>query len=401
MLTLFASDPLYQQQFEYIDAENGVIRGVKVVSEGEAKGHGLFLNKKFISDVVQFGENHQPGIKARFGHPNMCSTALGTYIGRYHNFRLKKETSTEFQDVDKNGKPTTDGERYHAVADLHLDRTARDLPKLGNVWNYLTNLANTSPDMFGSSIVFRQGEPTVHEWEDEQGVTQRRKDATIQKLVACDLVDSPAATEGLFEQFDSEELALQVTQFLDQHPEVYDLAIQHPDVVENFLTKYSEYRKLKTTEMSDDKKTLAERFEDLKTWISEKFKSEDSDEVTIPEEVTNRLTEFETEISKEKEESSELSELKETAEKAAEELESLKGEIETLKSEKADLETQVKEAQEKAVKLEGDLTKMKGKSTTVKGAEGMEDEGENEPTEMKSLRSDLANLRRQLSSVHE
>ena len=43
-----ASDPIYVQSFDSIDHEKGIIKGVKVCSEGDAKGHGVYLNKQFI-----------------------------------------------------------------------------------------------------------------------------------------------------------------------------------------------------------------------------------------------------------------------------------------------------------------------------------------------------------------
>ena len=43
------SNTAYTTEFEGIKEDQGVLLGVKMVSEGEAKGHGVLLNKKFIT----------------------------------------------------------------------------------------------------------------------------------------------------------------------------------------------------------------------------------------------------------------------------------------------------------------------------------------------------------------
>jgi hypothetical protein len=395
---LFSSDPIYGQKFESVDAENGVIKGVKIASEGDLRGHDLYLNKKFINDLVHAGRDHAPGVKARFGHPNMCSTTLGTYIGRYKNFRTMKEADENFEDIEM-GKPHKTGTRHHAIADLHFDPTAKNLPKLGDVRGYLLDLAQTSPDMFGNSIVFEMGPVEMLEWEDEEKVKHQRNIASLKMLVASDLVDSPAATDGLFEQFDSDELALQVTNFLDDHPQIYDLAVEHPDVVETFLKKYTYYKSLKNKEMPNEESKIRTMFDDLKDWITEQFSVKAKEETggqeaadepqlemnlaAIPDAVIERLDAFEAAIKND----TEVADLSAKVETLTAEIETLKGKLST--------------AEKNAIDLEGKLTKVNAKSTKVEGVEGMEDEGTlNLPPERKSLMEDLKSLRSQLSETH-
>lgn len=261
----FSSDIVFNKAFEEVDSEKGIIRGVKVCSEGEAKGHGVHLNPKFIRNVTKLGKEHGPGIKARFGHPNMCATSLGTYIGRYKNYRTKIEE-------------TENGTRHHSVADLFLDETSKNLPKLGNVWEYIMKLASTAPDMFGNSIVFTPGEEEKVTIKNEDGTETVRYDATIEELRATDLVDDPAATDGLFSVFDEGDLALQVTTFLDQHPEVYDLAVNHPDIVDTFLTKYNNHKQTKMTE--DQVKTFGQKIDNLTDKFSALFEGKSNQELT-------------------------------------------------------------------------------------------------------------------------
>ena len=293
----------------------------------------------------------------------MCETTLGTYIGRFKKFRKEGEENENFEEL---GKPRKSGNRLHAVADLYFDETANDLPKLGNVKDYLTKLADSSPDMFGSSIVFHSGDVTNHEWEDEDGEKQSRTDASILSLLATDLVDSPAATDGLFSEFSSDEMAIQVTHFLDQHPEVYELAANHPEVVEQFMQKYSEYKTIKTEDNSNSnqiieimKKEFTEKFNSLKAWVTEKFKVEGSEESNIPEEAQTKLDELEAKIN----------EVGDQEEKVAE----LEGQVETLTTEKATAETDLATATAKVETLETDLVKAKAGSTNVDGLKGEED----------------------------
>lgn len=99
-----------------VDRERGIIPGALVVTEGEAKGHGVFLEAEFVDEVIRQGNEAKAGLKARFGHPNMCSTALGTFLGRWKNFR--RDTITR-----------DDGSQAVAArADLFLSQSAKDTP---------------------------------------------------------------------------------------------------------------------------------------------------------------------------------------------------------------------------------------------------------------------------------
>ena len=308
----FSSDIVFNTSFEQIDAEKGIIKGVKVCSEGEARGHGVQLNKKFIREVTRLGKEHGPGIKARFGHPNMCATALGTYIGRYKDYRTNIETTKE-------------GTRHHSIADLYLDETSKNLPKLGNAWDYIFKLAQTSPDMFGNSIVFTPGESEYETIENQDGSKSKIEYATIEALHATDLVDDPAATDGLFSKFSDEDMAAQVTMFLDQHPEVYELAVNHPEIVEEFLKKYELYKNHKN--MNDtDVKTLGEKVDTLIDKVTAFFKPVEiiPDELKTDLEVYNeKIKAFETQIT----------ELKAANEAEKAEFEKQKAEIEKQKAE--------------------------------------------------------------------
>jgi len=236
----FSSDTLYQPSAPSIDSEKGIIRNVLVVSKGEAKGHNLFLNDAFLEKTALLGNQAAKGVKARYGHPNMCSTALGTYIGRYKNFQKQND---------------------NVIADLHLDQTAKISPN-GNLYDYILQLAATNPDMFGSSIAFKCGEITALSEQTENPPTSvTRNYASIESLHAVDLVDDPAATEGLFAQFHQNDWAYTATLFLNQNPSLVNLLSNNPYVFTEFLCKY----------LNNNNMTIPEEFKKFKEKVSDFF----------------------------------------------------------------------------------------------------------------------------------
>jgi hypothetical protein len=287
MIKYLNTDILYQHRFDSISEQDGFIKGITVIREGEAKGHNLFINSSFLDDVVRLGNERSAGIKARFGHPNICSTALGTYLGRYKNFRK----------IDDK-----------VVADLFLDASAKTSPK-GNLYDYVLNLAKTNPDMFGASISFKRGDSTF-ETIQVNGKDLKREFASITDLYATDLVDDPAATDGLFETFQHEDLASQVTLFLDSHPELFTLIDKQPDLITEFIIKYNNYKahsvselpsllregsggeSTATSKLNSINMNITDEFTSLKNWLKENFtlKSKPDD---FELQVNQKLSEFE------------------------------------------------------------------------------------------------------------
>ena len=279
MKTYYRSNTIYDQSPSSIDRENGIIRDIVIVKTGEAKGHDIFLDEAFISDVTNFGNQNEAGVKARFGHPNICSTALGTYLGRYKNFR-KVENK--------------------ALADLYLDKSSIKSPK-GNLYDYILDLAESNPEMFGASIAFKLGKEIVRKIE-ENGKEFNRNYATIKSLYAIDFVDDPAVTDGLFSAYRNTELAevaevfeddfaSQVTSFFDQHPEIFNLLDNKPEIFESFMTNYKNHSSLEALATEDNKKNpmnLKEEINTLKNWVSENF-SKKKNEPGFQEEVNHRI----------------------------------------------------------------------------------------------------------------
>ena len=239
-MNYLSTDTLFQTTTPSIDKENGIIKNVLVVSEGEAKGHNLFLNQEFLDKTALLGNENTKGIKARFGHPNMCSTALGTYIGRYKNFQ-------------KQGS--------NVIADLYLDKSAKISPN-GNLYDYILELAATNPDMFGSSIAFKCGKTTTLSVKDPAtNEILPRNYATIELLHAVDLVDEPAATNGLFAQFHANDWAFTATSFLNENPNLLNALSNNPFLFTEFLTKY----------LNNNNMPIPEEFKKFKEKISDFF----------------------------------------------------------------------------------------------------------------------------------
>lgn len=186
------------------------LKDVRIIEEGEAKGHGVWTDADFVKKTVELAQNRR--IKCRFGHPQMCKESFGTYLGYYDNFRVME---------DDNGS--------YAVADLHLAEAANISPN-GKLADYIMQLSKDAPDLFGNSIVFCyentffKTDKGVRIFGDnydghgnlvytiENGDTyDESRDGTIDTskvyvsiatLEASDLVDEPAATSGLFKKGD-------------------------------------------------------------------------------------------------------------------------------------------------------------------------------------------------------
>lgn len=226
-----------------VDSEQHTLKDASVIRPGEAKGHGVWIDQEFCASVVAMaaqGKSATSGLKARFGHPNMCSEALGTFLGRWKNLRLAED-----------GK---------VIGDLHLSATAAESPK-GDLRKYVEEMAAKEPDHFGASIVFSVDQEAFKKHALEHGAVEKDGDfgkyldfesfkspdpnnlqnlphARCSELHAADLVDDPAATDGLFSGAGGLSLAAQMTEFLDTHPEIFKALTEDPGMVD-IVTRYS------------------------------------------------------------------------------------------------------------------------------------------------------------------
>ena len=222
MQRYFSTPPIFSAPVTYIDRELGIIQGVTIARVGMAKGHGGFVDRTFLLQIVDNAASKPAGIKARFGHPNMCSQALGTYLGRFKNYSYSCD---------------------QVKADLHLDETSKNTPN-GDLFSYVLDMAGKNPDMFGASIVFEIGESVFLE-EEVDGEKVEKEYFRLKELRATDIVDEPAATDGLFSANTFPGIA---TQFLDENPQIMDLIFSKPDSVVEFLSNYLNNSKMNLSE---------------------------------------------------------------------------------------------------------------------------------------------------------
>jgi hypothetical protein len=265
----FRSAPLYDQNNLSIDAPGGVIKNVSVVSMGAAKGHGVYLDESFVNEVVRLGNEHPQGLKCRFGHPNLSSEALGTFLGRFKNFRSINQ---------------------RAIADLYLDAVAKKAPG-GDLYSWVVEMAQKNPDQFGVSIVFEDdglyqiidGEKTPVDYDNDGHI--KLADETqptyiaIKSLNGADVVDEPAANEGLFSstKFNADKFAVRVTEFLDSNPDIWAFIDNNPGKFEPFLQRYNAYKNKQSFSMHNKKaKTFFQRLAAAFTAEDEKFAAIDA-----------------------------------------------------------------------------------------------------------------------------
>ena len=150
-----------------------VIEGVSIISIGEAKGHGLFVDEQTLIEVKECAENYRGGVKVNLDH----GAGIKDIVGFVNNFRIEGE---------------------QLLGDLNLLETSP-------MRDYVLEISNKLPDTFGISISFSG--PI----EEIDGINFAR----CTELYSADLVQTPAANAtGLFSF-----TAKQVDTFAQQMPE--------------------------------------------------------------------------------------------------------------------------------------------------------------------------------------
>jgi len=140
------------------EMEEMELGGVSILEVGEAKGHDLFVDKTSLETALKLMSNAKNGIKVKINH----GSGLESVVAFARN-------------------PRIDGDKL--VADLRL---LRNSPHYG----LIKEMASEAPDQFGVSLAF------VNESETINGKDYIRP----QSIASADLVSSPAATNGLFEE---------------------------------------------------------------------------------------------------------------------------------------------------------------------------------------------------------
>ena len=143
-----------------VDREAGMLRGVSVITEGEAKGHALQIDAKTLEQVKACAETYADGLRVKMDH----HTGIDAMVGVLKNFSI-------------------DGAQLRA--DMHLLKSHADFAKI-------MEMAETMPGAFGLSIAF-SGAP--------EGGDDATRFARCTEIYSCDIVDIPAANPtGLFSE---------------------------------------------------------------------------------------------------------------------------------------------------------------------------------------------------------
>ncbi len=226
----------------------GVIRGVSVITEGEALGHDLWIDADMLDQVSDAINARNKGIKSRFTHPSMSGDGLGKFTGRVMDASVQGD---------------------QVVADQHFSQAGHSTPD-GDLAAWLMDMAQDDPDAYGLSIVFDIDADQMEAFieENSQDGEWRSPDpdnvrnlphARLSELRAIDAVDEPAANpSGLFHRESSiieeaERLAGYALGFASEAPAVRQLGLD-ADRVKGFVSRYLETHNLRIEKMSEETK---------------------------------------------------------------------------------------------------------------------------------------------------
>lgn len=182
-LTLFAA-----ATGSRVDREAGILRGVSVITEGEAKGHGMIVDSVTLQQVKACAETYVDGLRVKMDH----YTGIDAMVGVLRDFQI-------------------DGPQLRA--DLHLIKSHEDFEKI-------LEMAETMPGSFGLSISFSGESEDVEVPSDDsedvepnsgelpEGGVEIVRAARCMEIYSADIVDQPAANpSGLFQAMSEPETA--------------------------------------------------------------------------------------------------------------------------------------------------------------------------------------------------
>lgn len=136
-----------------IDASAGVIRGVSLITEGPALGHGVQVDSTTLQQVKDAATAYSGGLKVKLDH----SGGAGDIVGFIDNLRI-------------------DGTKLLGDLNLLQNSPHRD---------YILEIAQKIPDTFGLSIAFSGPSELA---QDKKTILQR-----CSEIYSVDIVSEPAA----------------------------------------------------------------------------------------------------------------------------------------------------------------------------------------------------------------
>jgi hypothetical protein len=207
-----------------------IIEGVSVISVGEAKGHGLFVDAQTLREVKACAETYAGGVKVNLDH----GAGIKDIVGFCDNFRII-------------------GQKL--VADLNLLQNAERR-------EYVLEIAEKLPDTFGISIAFSG---PVREIDG-------KRFASCEELYSADLVQTPAANPtGLF-SFEAKAVDKNLTNMEDEKTQAEEIVKEDEIDISDILSRLSALEtafgdyKNKMEEMPEEK--MAEEKKDEETEMS-------------------------------------------------------------------------------------------------------------------------------------
>lgn len=219
----------------------GLMRGVSLISTGEALGHEMWIDQETVAQVKQLAAASKFGVKSRFTHPSLSADGTGRHLGRLQEFG-------EYDDDQR------------VLANLHFAQSAHKTPD-GDLAEYVMMLAEEDPQAAGLSIVFEHDHESEMQFMLDNGAefqgsyiditnfqspdpdnSHNYPHVRLKELRAADVVDEPAANPaGLF---DRQDLARDVDALLsyaagltEQKPTVGAFDVD-PDRASQFVSRW-------------------------------------------------------------------------------------------------------------------------------------------------------------------
>jgi len=211
-----------------------VIEGVSIISIGEAKGHGLYVDEQTLMEVKACAESYKGGVKVNLDH----GAGIKDIVGFVNNFRIVGN---------------------QLLGDLNLLETSP-------MRDYVLEISSKLPDTFGISIAFSGPIREVDGMDF----------ASCTELYSADLVQTPAANAtGLFSF-----TAKQVDSFSKQMPE---------DTATTAMPEDSGESEVTIVDLSKRMSALEEAFGSMKTQMEAMIPAE-KPVAEIKEEVAAELS---------------------------------------------------------------------------------------------------------------
>jgi len=212
-----------------------VIEGVSIISIGEAKGHGLYVDETTLMQVKECAESYKGGVKVNLDH----GAGIKDIVGFVNNFRIV-------------GK--------QLLGDLNLLETSP-------MRDYVMEISSKLPDTFGISIAF------TGPIREVEGLAF----ASCTELYSADLVQTPAANAtGLFSF-----TAKQVDSFSKQMPE---------DTATTAMPEDSGESEVTIVDLSKRMSALEEAFGSMKTQMEAMLPAEEPAAEPAKEEMPAELS---------------------------------------------------------------------------------------------------------------